>query len=47
MRADIAALDARLAAAAPASDSNPQMGPPRKHAANHIEHSASHKEGAH
>lgn len=47
MRADIAALDARISAAAPASDSNPQMGPPREHAANHIEHSASHKEGAH
>ena len=47
MRADIAALDARIAAAAPASDSNPVMAPPRDHAANHIEHSASHKEGAH
>lgn len=47
MRADIAALDARISVAAPPSDSNPLMGPPREHAANHIEHSASHKEGAH
>jgi NADH-quinone oxidoreductase subunit M len=47
MRADIAALDARLSAAAPPSDSNPVMGPPREHAANAIEHTASHKEGAH
>lgn len=47
MRADIAALDARIAVAAPASDSNPVMGPPRERAANAIEHSASHKEGAH
>ncbi|MFN4039357.1 MAG: NADH-quinone oxidoreductase subunit M [Erythrobacter sp.] len=47
MRADIAALDARISVAAPVSDSNPQMGPPRAGAANQIEHSASHKEGAH
>ncbi|MFL0671237.1 MAG: NADH-quinone oxidoreductase subunit M [Erythrobacter sp.] len=47
MRADIAALDARISAAAPVSDSNPVMGPPRAGAANAIEHSASHKEGAH
>jgi NADH-quinone oxidoreductase subunit M len=47
MRADIAALDARISAAAPVSDSNPQMGPPRANAANHLENSASHKEGAH
>jgi len=47
MRADIAALDDRISVAAPPSDSNPLMGPPRANAANHIEHSASHKEGAH
>lgn len=47
MRADIAALDARISIAAPPSDSNPQMGPPREHAANAIETPASHKEGAH
>lgn len=47
MRADIAALDARISVAAPPSDSNPQMGPPREHAANAIKNSASHKEGAH
>lgn len=47
MRADIAALDARISASAPVSDSNPQMGPPREHAANAIETPASHKEGAH
>jgi NADH-quinone oxidoreductase subunit M len=47
MRADIAALDARIAAAAPASDSKPLLAPPREHAANHVEHSASHQEGAH
>jgi NADH-quinone oxidoreductase subunit M len=47
MRADIAALDARLSVSAPAGDSNPVMGPPRENAANAIEHTASHKEGAH
>jgi NADH-quinone oxidoreductase subunit M len=47
MRADIAALDARISVAAPASDSNPVMSPPREHAANALEHPASHKEGAH
>ena len=47
MRADIAALDARIATAAPASDSNPVMGTPREHAANALEHTASHEEGAH
>ena len=43
MRADIAALDARIAAAAPESDSQPEAGPPREKAANAIEYHA--KEG--
>ncbi|MGY6551952.1 MAG: NADH-quinone oxidoreductase subunit M [Erythrobacter sp.] len=47
MRADIAVLDARISAAAPASDSNPVIGTPRPSAANALEYEASHKEGAH
>ena len=44
MRADIAALDAQIAAAAPAGDAELASGPPREHAANAIEH---HGEGEH
>lgn len=51
MRADIAALDARLARAAPAGDSRPQVGTPRAHEANYIEGAhgagAGASEGAH
>ncbi len=47
MRADIAALDARLAAAAPQGDSQLQVGPPRAQAANAIAFEAHDEEGAH
>ena len=45
MRADIAALDARLAAAAPASDARLAPGTPRAEAANALEHHATGHEG--
>ena len=51
MRADIAALEARVARAAPAGDAKLEVGEPRAHAANHIEHDDSAQaegaEGAH
>ncbi len=52
MRADIAALDARLSAAAPVGDARLAPGAPREHAANAMEHhegseTSSAKEGAH
>ncbi|MBU2340540.1 MAG: NADH-quinone oxidoreductase subunit M, partial [Alphaproteobacteria bacterium] len=51
MRADIAALDARLARAAPEGDSRPVVGTPRAHEANYIEGAhgaaAGASEGAH
>lgn len=46
MRADIAALDARLARAAPEGDANPEIGSPRDHAANFIAAEPG-EEGAH
>ncbi len=51
MRADIAALDARLSSAAPAGDARLAPGAPREHAANAVEHhegteNAGAKEGA-
>ena len=47
MRADIAALDARIAAAAPASDANLQAGEPLAESANAIEYEPHEGEGAH
>ena len=47
MRADIAALDARLAAAAPASDARLAPGAPRAEAANALHHENAAEEGAH
>jgi NADH-quinone oxidoreductase subunit M len=47
MRADIAVLDARLAAAAPASDAQLAPGTPRAEAANALHHDTAAKEGAH
>jgi len=52
MRADIAALDARLSAAAPTGDAHLAPGAPRAHAANAVEHhgapeNSSAEEGAH
>jgi NADH-quinone oxidoreductase subunit M len=52
MRSDIASLDARLAAAAPAGDARLAAGAPRAAAANALPHDAgaehsSAKEGAH
>lgn len=51
MRKDIATLDARLAAAAPASDARPATGTPRPEAANALHHDNSEHtaagEGAH
>ncbi|MEM7779007.1 MAG: NADH-quinone oxidoreductase subunit M [Pseudomonadota bacterium] len=46
MRADIAALDAQIAAAAPAGDADLAAGEPRDESANAIEYNA-HAEGAH
>ena len=46
MRADIAALDARIASARPASDSELALGPPREEAANALAHDES-EGGAH
>jgi len=43
MRADIAALEARVARAAPAGDAQPRPGEPRERAANYVEY----QEGAH
>ncbi len=48
MRADIAALDARIASAAPTSDSQLIVGSPRGEAANAVPHTESHnKDGEH
>jgi len=48
MRADIAALDARVARAAPAGDSELEVGEPTGHSANEIAHHAeTAEEGAH
>jgi NADH-quinone oxidoreductase subunit M len=47
MRADIAALDAQIAAAAPASDANLAAGDPRAESANAIEYDAHGEEGGH
>ncbi|MEQ8412607.1 MAG: NADH-quinone oxidoreductase subunit M [Erythrobacter sp.] len=47
MRADIAALDARIASAAPESDSRLAAGPPRAESANAILHEAHGEEGEH
>ena len=47
MRADIAALDAQIAAAAPASDADIAAGEPRSESANAIEYEAHGEEGAH
>ncbi|MEO0461938.1 MAG: NADH-quinone oxidoreductase subunit M [Pseudomonadota bacterium] len=47
MRADIAALDARIASARPASDSQLTVGTPREEAANAIAHDSHEKDGAH
>jgi NADH-quinone oxidoreductase subunit M len=48
MRADIAALDARIASAAPTSDSQLVVGSPRAEAANAVPHTQSHnKDGEH
>ena len=47
MRADIAALDARIASAAPESDSRLAAGPPRVEAANAMPHEAHGEEGEH
>jgi NADH-quinone oxidoreductase subunit M len=47
MRQDIAALDARIASAAPQSDSQLKEGPPREEAANAMPHEEAGKEGHH
>ena len=47
MRADIAALDAQIAASAPASDADLVAGEPRAQSANAIEYDAHSAEGAH
>ena len=47
MRADIAALDAQIAASAPAGDADLVAGEPRAQSANAIEYDAHSAEGAH